>query len=115
MLGGPWRLTEPCDVTVGGATWLDQAQETAARTIRMQVHTGGRRGNRELHQSIKGQVPYRIREATDSCRATQEKNGTRELPTNSKNVHTGPETERRCKERHGTADRKEAEDRHNQV
>lgn len=30
--GGPWRLTEPCDVTIGGATWLDQAQETAART-----------------------------------------------------------------------------------
>lgn len=25
-------MTEPCDVTVGGATWLDQAQETAART-----------------------------------------------------------------------------------
>lgn len=32
VLGGPWRLTEPCDVTIGGATWLDQAQETAART-----------------------------------------------------------------------------------
>lgn len=106
MLGGPWRLTEPCDVTIGGATWLDQAQETAARTIRMQVHTGGRRVNRELHQSIRGQVPNRIGEATDSCRATQEKNGTRELPTNSKNFHTSPETERRCKERHGTADRK---------
>lgn len=25
-------MTEPCDATVGGATWLDQAQETAART-----------------------------------------------------------------------------------
>lgn len=25
-------MTEPCDVTIGGATWLDQAQETAART-----------------------------------------------------------------------------------
>lgn len=32
VLSGPWRLTEPCDVTIGGATWLDQAQETAART-----------------------------------------------------------------------------------
>ena len=77
MLGGPWRLTEPCDVTVGGATWLDQAQETAARTNQnagphrrkagqqraVRVHTGeerqqdsrrstqeGRRSQRTVHQ-----------------------------------------------------------------
>lgn len=67
MLGGPWRLTEPCDVTIGGATWLDQAQETAARTepeCRSTQEEGGatesctnqsgagsiqdRRGNRQL-------------------------------------------------------------------
>lgn len=48
-------MTEPCDVTVGGATWLDQAQETAAQEpIKMQVHTGGSWGNRELHQSVRG-------------------------------------------------------------
>lgn len=88
MLGGPWRLTEPCDVTVGGATWLDQAQETAART-RMRVHTGGRWGNRELHQSIRGRVPYRTGEATDSCRSTQERNRAKEPPTNSNKYPNG--------------------------
>lgn len=79
MLGGPWRLTEPCDVTVGGATWLDQAQETAARTDQnagpQQEESGGR-------------GPDRIGEATDSCRSTQEGDGTGKLPTNSEKMST---------------------------
>lgn len=59
VLGGPWRLTEPCDVTVGRATWLDQAQETAARTNqnagphRRKMGEGGG-GNRDLDQSVRG-------------------------------------------------------------
>lgn len=82
VLSGPWRLTEPCDVTIGGATWLDQAQETATRAnqnagphrkktgqqraapIRMGVggwerqgqgqvpNKGGRRGDRQLQIHI---------------------------------------------------------------
>lgn len=77
VLGGPWRLTEPCDVTVGGATWLDQAQETAARKTRVQVHTGGGRweGQQEscANQSKGGRGEgsgfpgYRRGEAIDSC------------------------------------------------
>lgn len=49
-------MTEPCDVTVGGATWLDQAQETAARKNQSagphrRRKMGGATG--ELRQSIK--------------------------------------------------------------
>lgn len=54
MLSGPWRLTEPCDFTIGGATWLDQAQETAARANQNAGPQVRRRGNREPHQSVKG-------------------------------------------------------------
>lgn len=54
MLSGPWRLTEPCDFTIGGATWLDQAQETAARANQNAGPHVRRRGNREPHQSVKG-------------------------------------------------------------
>lgn len=99
VLGGPWRLTEPCDVTIGGATWLDQAQETAARTNQNagphRRKVGGR-GNREPHQSDRGQGPYRKGEATGSCKSTQEGSRTRELPINSNiNVHIDPERKRR--------------------
>lgn len=83
VLGGPWRLTEPCDVTVGGATWLDQAQETAARKNQSagphrRRKMGGATG--ELRQSIKrgrgegGGFPgYRTGEAIDSCSSAQGK------------------------------------------
>lgn len=54
VLSGPWRLTEPCDFTIGGATWLDQAQETAARANQNAGPQVRRRGNREPHQSVKG-------------------------------------------------------------
>lgn len=81
MLGGPWRLTEPCDVTVGGATWLDQAQETAARTNQNAGPHRRKVGQQRAapNQSGGGRGPFRIGEATDSCRSTQEGDGTREL------------------------------------
>lgn len=94
-------MTEPCDVTVGGATWLDQAQETAARTNQNAgPHRRGRWGNRELHQSVREQGPYRMGEATDSCRSTQEGDGTRGLPTNSEKC---PQRSREEEEMQGEA------------
>lgn len=118
-------MTEPCDVTIGGATWLDQAQETAARTNQNagphRRKAGVRGGIRELHQLSQGgrQGPYRIGEATDSCRSTQEGGGARpkNCPPIAKIIHTGPERKRRCRERHGTAERKgrSKDNSHNQL
>lgn len=78
MLSGPWRLTEPCDVTIGGATWLDQAQETAARANQNagphRKKTGQQRAA-PISQGLGrggrwGQVPNEGGgEATDSCRS----------------------------------------------
>lgn len=56
-------MTEPCDATAGGATWLDQAQETAARANQSAGphrrqgwgEEGGKRGtgaNREWEERI---------------------------------------------------------------
>lgn len=99
VLGGPWRLTEPCDVTVGGATWLDQAQETAARKNqsagphRKEDGGGGNRRAAPINQGMGGwegggQLPNRIGEATDSCRSTQGKKrsgGAEDRPPRAKN------------------------------
>ncbi len=40
---GPWCLTEPCEACVGGGTWLDQAQETAAPEARVEERSGTER------------------------------------------------------------------------
>lgn len=99
MLSGPWRLTEPCDVTIGGATWLDQAQETAARAnqnagphrkktgqqgaapISMGVGWGGlggrgRRGRFQMRGEKRRQTaadPHRKGTGPDNCPATAKK------------------------------------------
>ncbi len=72
MLGGPWRLTEPCDVTVGGATWLDQAQETAARTNQ----------NAGPHRRKVGQ--QRAAPISQGAGSIQDRRGNRQLQ-----IHTG--------------------------
>lgn len=89
VLSGPWRLTEPCDFTIGGATWLDQAQETAARANQNAGPQVRRRGNREPHQSVKGggagsKWGAGGGDATDSCKSTQKRNGTIQPSINSK-------------------------------
>jgi len=72
VLGGPWRLTEPCDVTIGGATWLDQAQETAARTNQ----------NAGPHRRKAGQ--QRAAPISEGVGSTQDRRGNRQLQ-----IHTG--------------------------
>lgn len=73
-------MTEPCEITVGGATWLDQAQETAAQ--RRQVHTGRRRGNQRAAPISQGQGPS-IQDSRGN-RSTQDEAGPNtDQPTNS--------------------------------
>lgn len=101
VLGGPWRLTEPCDATVGGATWLDQAQETAARTNQ----------NAGPHRRKVGQQ--------SAAPASQEGGGGGgdRIAHRKRKCPQGPERKRRCKERHGTADSKgqSREDSHHRL
>lgn len=81
MLGGPWRLTEPCDVTIGGATWLDQAQETAARTNQ----------NADPHRRKVGQqraAPISQAGGRSQCLYKTGGEGNRQL-----RIHTGREAE----------------------
>lgn len=110
VLGGPWRLTEPCDVTVGGATWLDQAQETAARTNQnagphrrkmgqqraAPINWGGGRFQTGQERQKTAADPHRKGMGPEDCPSTAKKKIKRK-----KNVHTGPERKRRCKERQG--------------
>lgn len=113
VLSGPWRLTEPCDVTIGGATWLDQAQETAARANQNAGPHRKKTGNREPHQSVKGgwgggwggQVPNEGGgEATDSSRSIKKRNGTRQLSSNSKKkIKKCPQRSREEEEMQGEA------------
>lgn len=72
MPRGPWRLTEPCEVTTGGATWLDQAQETAARTNQ----------NAGPHRRKAGQ--QRAAPISQEGRSIQNRQGNRQLQ-----IHTG--------------------------
>lgn len=103
VLGGPWRLTEPCDVTIGGATWLDQAQETAARTNQYagphrrkagqertaptECGSAQEEGGATESCANLGQGPYRRGGATDSCRSTQEGGGASCPPREEMSVH----------------------------
>ena len=72
VLRGPWRLTEPCDVTIGGATWLDQAQETAARANQ----------NAGPHRKKAGQ--QRAAPISQGVGSIQDRRGNRQLQ-----IHTG--------------------------
>lgn len=100
-------MTEPCDATIGGATWLDQAQETAARTNQ---NAGPHR--RKAGQQRAAPVSQGVRVHTGEQRQQtaadphRKGGGTRELSTSSKHVHTAPERKRRCRERHGAAERR---------
>lgn len=115
VLSGPWRLTEPCDVTIGGATWLDQAQETAARTNQNagpHRKKAGQQRATPISQGWGGAGSIRVGWGGEGGKrqlqihTEKEQDQTTVHQQQQENVHSGPERKRRCKERREARERR---------